>query len=184
MEIWKDIPGYEGLYQVSDKGRIKSLSRFVKYYRGERLKKEIILKQEIVLNTGYSQVRLYNQSNEKKSKMYRVHRLVLFSFYGESIFECNHKNGIKIDNRLENLEYCTKSENQMHAIKTGLKKIMFGENSTNAKLTKDQVIRIKTIDKNCKVEKGYWAKVAKSLNIDRKNINHILNLKTWKNVIV
>lgn len=111
QEIWKDIPGYEGLYQVSNLGRVKSLGN--RYHR----RKELILKPKLD-KYGYYIVSLYKNS---KPKMYGVHRLVMLSFVGWSNLTVNHKNEIKIDNRIENLEYMSNKDNvrysQAHKIK-------------------------------------------------------------------
>ena len=99
--MWKDIPGYE-YYQANTKWDIKSLSR--KYSRIER-----ILKQDKRQN-WYMQVCIH-------WKTVKVHRLVMLAFNWKSELEVNHKNWIKHDNRLENLEYVTKSENHIHRFK-------------------------------------------------------------------
>ena len=101
-EIWKDIPNYEGLYQASNLGRVKSLERS---YR----RKEKILKPGIN-QYGYYQVALCKQSIVKR---YLVHRLVWEAFNGTipENMQVNHINEIKTDNRLENLNLMTAKEN-------------------------------------------------------------------------
>ena len=101
-EIWKDAAGYEGLYQVSNLGRIKS------YWRGQ----DRILKQTLD-KRGYYGVRLYKNG---KGKHLNVHRLVAETFLGKipKGLVVNHINEIKTDNRLENLEICTIKENINH----------------------------------------------------------------------
>ena len=101
-EIWKDIEGYEGLYQVSNLGRVKSL-----------YKKEKILKLGAV-SSGYFFVHLYKM---RKLKVIRVHRLVALTFVPntENKLEVNHKDGNKQNNRADNLEWATKSENVKHS---------------------------------------------------------------------
>lgn len=106
IEIWKDIPGYEGLYQVSNFGRVKSLKRIDSL---GRISKETILKHDIN-KKGYFRVCLYKNNRIKQS----VHRLVAKSFLGVSDLQVNHINGNKNDNRLENIEYVTNRENQSH----------------------------------------------------------------------
>jgi len=119
MEIWKDIPGYEGLYQVSNYGRVKSLERLVKNGKDRfYLKKETILKQSMT-TTGYKMV---NFSVNKKVKYFKVHRLVMAAFFGESQLIVNHMDGNPINNHISNLEYCTQAENLEHALNTGLRK--------------------------------------------------------------
>lgn len=110
METWKDIQGYEGLYQVSDLGRIRSLGRITNAKNDSKSRKrERILTQEITA-FGYCRVRLFNC--EGKARHYAVHRIVAQHFIGNPEgFEVNHKNEIKTDNRVDNLELVTSKEN-------------------------------------------------------------------------
>ena len=109
-EIWKDIPNYEGIYQVSNLGRVKSLKRFRKGKNGSLVTvKEKILKPRM-LNSGYYIVHLCKNSIQK---WYQVHRIVWEAFNG-SISEglqVNHINEVKTDNRLSNLNLMTRKEN-------------------------------------------------------------------------
>ena len=118
MEVWKDIAGYEGLYQISNLGRVKSLEREVKVGRGTRHQAELIVKQE-TLNNGYLRVRL---SKNGDMSGYLVHRLVAKMFIPNvaNWTEVNHKNGVKTDNYVENLEWISHKENMRHAFRTGL----------------------------------------------------------------
>ena len=109
-EEWKDIPEYEGLYQASNLGRIKSLERFRKGKNDSLVSvKERILKPSIN-HRGYYQVVLYKNS---KIKAYRINRLVYEAFNGTipENMQVNHINEIKSDNRLENLNLMTVKEN-------------------------------------------------------------------------
>lgn len=122
-ETWKDIKGYEGLYQVSDRGNVKSI-----FYK--RTRNEIILKQCNHFN-GYYQVCL---CFKKKRKTHLVHRLVCNAFLDnpENKKTVNHKNGNKTDNRLENLEWNTYSENETHSYRIlGKKNHMLGKSHIN-----------------------------------------------------
>ena len=105
-EIWKDIPEFNGIYQASNLGRVKSLERID--IRGHRVK-ERILKPRIDHN-GYYQVGLCKNS---KLKAYRVHRLVWSAFNGQTPenMQVNHINEVKTDNRLSNLNLMTCKEN-------------------------------------------------------------------------
>ena len=101
-EIWKDIKGYEGLYQVSNLGRIKSLTR-------KNVLKERIIKGGIQKN-GYRFVLLYK---DKKVRIFKVHRLVAEAFIPNpnEYKEINHIDENKQNNNAENLEWCTRSYN-------------------------------------------------------------------------
>lgn len=117
-EIFLDIPDYEGFYQVSNLGNVKSLERKRKGKNNSVcINKERILKPGINKD-GYYKTNLY-KNGERKT--YTVHRLVLLTFHGKSELQCNHKNGIKTDNRLSKLEYCTPYENTKHACDIGLR---------------------------------------------------------------
>lgn len=106
-EIWKDIPNYEGLYQVSNLGKIKS------NYNNKILKPSI---------DKFGYVR-FSATKNKKQKTLRIHRLVKEIFDPISNFlQVNHKDGNKQNNKLNNLEWCTDSENKIHAYKNGLMK--------------------------------------------------------------
>jgi hypothetical protein len=170
-EIWKDIPGYEGFYQASDLGRIKSLA--IENGKNSLAKQTRILKN--VLNEhGYCYVTL---AKDKIHKKYKVHRLVLCAFVNQSSLDCNHKNGIKSDNRLVNLEYCTRSENEKHAYRIGLKSNK-EELHSQAKLTNNQVKRLRFIYQFYEVELGYWSKLAKALNITPQHLSRIITNKS------
>lgn len=110
QEIWKDIEGFEGVYQVSSWGRVKSCERYVKRSDGRtRVVKEKILTPHRN-RCGYLKIDL---SKEKNHKSYSVHRLVAQAFIPnpENLPCVNHKNEVKDDNRVENLEFCTAKYN-------------------------------------------------------------------------
>jgi hypothetical protein len=108
MEDFKDVKGYEGLYQVSNHGRIRSLV----LRNGEKR----ILKPTVT-SSGYMSVSL---CKNKVKKTASIHRLVAVSFLGESSLCVNHKDGNKSNNNVENLEWLTYSDNINHGIKMGL----------------------------------------------------------------
>ena len=117
-EIWKDIKGYEGLYQVSNLGRIKSLKRYRKNNKSGYVQEEKIIKTN--KTKKYEQVRL---SKDGKAKTYTIHRIVAKAFLDKIAGKeyVNHKDGNKHNNSIDNLEWCTSSENQQHALATGLR---------------------------------------------------------------
>lgn len=116
MEIWKDIKDYEGIYQVSNKGRIKSLARQIRYKNGKIInRKEQILKESNL--NGYLQVPL---SKDGKFTHKYIHRLVAQAFldnYKEDL-EVNHIDFNRSNNNVENLECITKYENTMYSYKS------------------------------------------------------------------
>lgn len=111
-EIWKDIKGYEGLYQVSNLGRVRSLDRIVVYSRNNAIH---LHKGKVLIPTlnsfGYCRLNLYKNG---KNKNVAIHQLVAQAFISNpnNLPQINHRNEIKTDNRVENLEYCTAKENQ------------------------------------------------------------------------
>lgn len=119
MEIWKPVKNYENLYEVSNLGRVKSLTRFVDSNRYEI--KEIIKKPYYNKSIGYYSISLWKNGIQHT---WTVHRLVAEAFIeNPDKLPCiNHKNGRKLDNRVNNLEWCTYKENNNHAINTNLRK--------------------------------------------------------------
>ena len=122
IEVWKDIQGYEGYYQVSNLGRVRSLDRNVQHntkHGNVALRKGKILKCKKDLD-GYSIINLSKQNNRTNKKVCRlVAQAFIPNFQNKP--QVNHKDGNKSNDNVENLEWVTAKENMQHALKTGLR---------------------------------------------------------------
>ena len=127
--------------------------------------------------TEYQLISLMTLSG--KTKTFRVHRLVLLAFNpieNPEELQVNHKDGNKLNNSLENLEWCNASENQKHAFKMGLQKPKRGEKSNFSKLSKEDIDKIFEMRKKKMTQK----EIAELIGCTRSNISYILNQKTWQ----
>lgn len=169
-EIWRDICGYEGLYQVSNFGRVKSL-----HFGREKLLKAG------VSNTGYANVTLKKNTTKKT---FHVHVLVAKAFLPnpDEKREVNHIDGDKQNNRVENLEWVTSSENTRHAIQNGKMKIKKGTQCYQSKLTDEQVRYIRRVYIPRHPEFGQLA-LARRFNVSSSTIYEIISRKTYKDII-
>lgn len=129
-EIWKSVRGNE-FYEVSNLGRVRSLDRQIPFHNVHEKKISLRLKKGLVRvldvdRYGYNRLRFTS-----KGKYLCVHRLVCEAFIPNpnNLPSINHKNGIKTDNRVENLEWCTVSQNTKHAFDTGLRSKYWGANA-------------------------------------------------------
>jgi hypothetical protein len=166
-QIWLPIPGFEGLYEASDKGIIRSVERKVVRFNGWKEFEWTYKSKELkpkVSNWGYEQVSLYSKGN--RTQIY-VHIAVALTFIGEKPegYEVNHVDGNKLNNHLSNLEIVTKSENNKHAYAIGLKKA----NTTRKwKLTKENAAYIRS-------SKKQGIELAKIFNVTPAAISSIRN---------
>lgn len=166
METWKDIEGFDGMYQVSTHGRVKSLKRG----------RELIM-SNINTTYGYLRVKFWK---DKKEYPFAVHRLVGFAFLPtiEGKNEINHIDGNKKNNHLSNLEWCNRSENMRHADQTGLRIMLKGQRNPKAKVT-DEIVRLIRNER-----KGIFQKdIANEFNLKQQTISKIINRKLWPHVV-
>lgn len=165
MEIWKDIEGYEGLYQVSNLGRVKALKRKIKKSDGStQIYRERILKYD--KSISYLRIKLCKNGIETK---YLIHRLVAETFIDnpDNKPQVNHIDGIKTNNCVQNLEWCTAKENVIHSVNSGLK--------SKIKLNEKQILEIRE-------SKELQTKLAEVYNVSIATINDIKHRRTWKHI--
>lgn len=159
-EIWKDIPDYEGVYQVSNLGRIRSLDRYIKRGKSGFFKEGQIQKLQNNGN-GY----LYKQlKHEGRYRNFYIHRLVLMVFIGErpdGMVIC-HKDGDTTNNNLNNLRYDTPLENNIDQFRHGIEK---------GKLSNDDVLKVRKMYKD-----GYKTKeISEFFNVGKWVVQRINN---------
>ena len=176
-EYWTDITGYEGHYQISNYGNVRSLDRETINSIGAKRKRKGKVLTPFTNSTGYFYVTLSN-GNSRKNK--RLHCLVARAFLPnpKSKRTVNHINGKKGDNNLCNLEWATDSENHTHAFKTGLKELC-GVAKRDRKLTNTQVLEIRKLIK----QGGLMQKqIGEMFNVYRTTISNIKLGKRFKDV--
>jgi hypothetical protein len=173
-EQWNPVVGYETIYDVSNQGRVRRKTN------GHGVRKGRILQGTIII-TGYCQVTLFRN---KQSKVALIHALVGQAFLGlrPCGHEINHKNGIKTDNRPDNLEWVTKRENALHShhvlgLSDHLSRLFTGEGSSSAKLTWEKVRRIRRL---WQTDRFRYCDLAERFNVARGTIRDILCGITWR----
>lgn len=177
-EVWKPIKGFEELYEISNLGRLKILSKT--YYSGRDYLVKTVTEGKISnMVTPKDRYHTINLTNNCTRKTIRVHRLVAEAFIPnpENKKTVNHINGLKHDNRAVNLEWCTQKENVQHALKNGLLNIVRGEANGASKL-KEQDVR--DIRKLCKFLTNNELK--KMFNVSESAIRGVVKKIYWKHI--
>jgi hypothetical protein len=172
IEIWKDISGYEGQYQISNLGTVQSLTRIDAQ---NHIRYSQIMKPKLD-DKGYYQIILCQNG---KHKSLSLHRLLAKHFISNpNNLPCiNHIDGNPKNNLLENLEWCTYSENTIHAYKTGLMKL--GNGHGRAKLTTEQVLEIRKL---YKPNIYSFNMLAKQFGVTKQSIVSIVLRRNWKHI--
>jgi len=177
-EIWKDVKGYEGIYQVSSKGRV------MRVVGGQGVQAGHIMKATRQ-KSGYLYVGL--RRDGKPQRVMRVHRLVLGAHVGPApspAHQGNHKNGDKDDNRVKNLEWVTASENVRHAFdvlgrEPPVAPVLRGEANGNVRLARRQVCQIRKL---YATGKHTQRELAELFGVSQTTIGEIVRRETWKHV--
>lgn len=175
-EIWKDIDGFEELYQISNFGHVRNV------ISGKILSP--------ILHDGYLNVTLYNRNINKYRKTIRIHKLVLETFRGprSSNMECRHIDGNPLNNKLNNLEYGTHTENMQDRIKHGryFQPDNRGQKCGTHKLTDEdipQIRRLLSSGRNGNSGKIYTQlEISKIFGISRHAISEVKTGKTWSHI--
>lgn len=172
MEVWKTVEGFEN-YEISNLGRVKINLKYNKYrdYQHRLLNPSLD-------KDGYRRTTLTPFDKNKKTK--RIHRLVAIAFIDNPLNKpcVNHKNGIKDDNRLSNLEWVTVSENNKHAYATGLI-TRTGENNALSVFTESQVLEIRALYSTTKIT---LKELANKYNVSLGAISGVIYRNTWKHI--
>lgn len=175
-EVWKDIKNYEGYYQVSNLGNVRSLDRHITHKNGT-VKKYYGRILKAAISRGYYKVDLVKKGKRKNAT---IHRLVAESFIPncEHLPQINHINGDKLDNRAVNLEWCSTSYNIQHSHDNNLTNTPKGKFHYNSKLKEKDIINIRKL-----LTQGLSQfKIADKYGVSRSCIQSIKEGKTWKHL--
>lgn len=176
MEIIKDIPGYEGIYSVSTTGTIFSYPKKWKCGINTIRKHDGIVRKQTMDSRGYLQVDL---RKNKKAHRWLVHHLVAMTFIPRNGKECvNHKNGIKTNNDVSNLEWTSFKDNIIHAVRNGLRVGPIGEKHWGSRLKEKDILKIRSLFANGKKVKD----ISNIFGVSDSCIKHVINKRTWNHI--
>lgn len=189
-ECWREVVGYEGLYEVSDHGQVRSLDRIVNQVNrwgsvNRQHRKSVLLKQTKKSN-AYMQVGLYREGVFKSAL---VHRLVAEAFIRSMLplEQVNHIDGDHGNNNIANLEICSAKENSLHSVRTGLypfgdrngsriHKRPSGDNNPASKLTSKDIALIKSLRADGKTLR----EISSHFPVGISSISNVLRGNTWR----
>lgn len=181
MAKWRDILGYEGYYKVSNEGEVRSVDRYVNTRWDIKTLQKGSLMNLRRDKDGYLIVTL---RREGKAKTFRVSRLVASAFIPNpsNLQYVNHLDGVRDNNHVDNLEWCTQSHNIKHSYNIGLKKPssnnLKGSKMGTSKLTEAEVLDIRrAIDKGCK-----QVDLANKYNVSISTISAIKHRRKWNHI--
>jgi hypothetical protein len=175
-EEWKPVYGYEGLYEVSSIGNVRSIGRYINSKSGSKTYREGRVISQFVTPSGYRTVCICVNGTRKT---FLVHRLVAKAFLGGENETVNHKNLDKTDNRLENLEWLTYSENNKHAHASGAHAYVKLARYNEKRRKKLTLNCVENIIKSCKYGE-FQKSVAEKFGVSQSLVSKIVNDKQWK----
>ena len=174
--IWRSVVGYEELYEVSSSGLVRGKEKEVSGNHKKPSRKIPARDKKQCLLVGYPAVTLFKDS---KPKLIKVHRLVAEAFLEnpDSLPCVNHIDNNKANNDVSNLEWCTHEHNTHHMLNQGRQNWAYGERSSSAKLTAEDVVLIKKLSKHMR-----QIDIAIMFGIRQQQVSRILTGKRWKHL--
>lgn len=180
-EIWKPVVGYkdgfyDGLYEISNFGKFKMLPRTLNCQKGVRVTKE-----KIVFGSNSWGYRTVVMKKDRIRLQIGVHILVANAFIPnpENKYSVNHIDGVRSNNKVENLEWATQLEQVHHAIKTGLARYIKGEERSNS-IVNENIVKL--MRKEYSENRTSYAKIGKKYGLARSTVGHIIRKQKWKHV--
>lgn len=184
QEIWKDVVDYEGQYEVSNTGKLRYVPKTIMRFRKDTGKSHAIhIKGKTSFGSlnkkGYFDVKLWKDGT---SKSIVIHRLIAQSYIPNpsKLPQVNHIDGVKTNNRVENLEWCDNAHNVKHAYVLGLAVGLKGEKQNGSKIKESDVLEIRKFYADNPT--AFYRIYAEKLNLSIKSICSIVNRKSWTHI--